>query len=115
MDSDGSRVKIFIAVMVALFLIRALYSACEYALVEVNDSKVKTLAEKNKKYEKLLNVISKPRELITTFAVHRVLSCVIITVSAVVGLSGMIEEKLGSSMNTNAAAVLTYILIILGM
>lgn len=115
MDSDGSRVKIFIAVMVALFLIRALYSACEYALVEVNDSKVKTLAEKNKKYEKLLNVISKPRELITTFAVHRVLSCVIITVSAVVGLSGMIEEKLGGSMNTNAAAVLTYILIILGM
>ena len=70
MDSDGSLTTILWIVTIVLLLIRAFYSACEHALIEVNDGKVKNKAEKNRKYQKLLDVISKPREVLSTFSVH---------------------------------------------
>ena len=49
MDSDGSLTTILWIVTIVLLLIRAFYSACEHALIEVNDGKVKNKAEKNRK------------------------------------------------------------------
>ena len=115
MDSDGSRVKLFLVIMAVFLVLRAFYSACEYSLIEVNDGKIKNHAEKNKRYEKLLDVISKPREIISTFAVHRVISCVVIAVCGVIGIGTPLENLLCDSMKKSYAVLLTALILVLGL
>ena len=56
MDSDGSQI-ICIILLIFLVLVKFFYTACEYADIEVNDSKIKSLAEKDKKYQRLSELI----------------------------------------------------------
>ena len=80
MDSDGSRMNIYITVLAAFLIIRTFYTFCEHSMVEVSDAKVKSSAEKSPKYQKLLDIISKPNEFRLTFSTHRILSCVAISI-----------------------------------
>ena len=90
MDADGSRfiqlmaacgaceirasniLKFIIIVIVALIFIKGFFTACEYAVIEANDAKVKNLAEKDKKYQRLLKLIESPSRIITTFSIGRI-------------------------------------------
>lgn len=116
MDSDGSLTTILLIVTIVLLLIRAFYSACEHALIEVNDGKVKNKAEKNRKYQKLLDVISKPREILSTFSVHRVLSCILVSVFGLLSGGARIFDAFSDILNAYAAlflALITFSVILL--
>lgn len=90
MDADGSRfiqlinaceaceiraaniLKVIIIILIALIFIKGFFTACEYAVIESNDTKVKNLAENNKKYQRLLRLIESPSRLITSFSIGRI-------------------------------------------
>lgn len=69
MDSDGSQLKIIITVLIILVLVKGFFNACRFAVIEANYAKVKGLAEKEKKYRRLLEIMQKPSRLITAFSV----------------------------------------------
>jgi putative hemolysin len=62
-------------------LLKAVYSAFEYAIIEVNDSKIKTLAESDGKYLPLLDMISAPNKVRTSFSVARVFCVALIVIT----------------------------------
>ena len=70
MDSDGSQI-ICIILLIFLVLVKFFYTACEYADIEVNDSKIKSLAEKDKKYQRLSELIGKPVRMIVSFSMGK--------------------------------------------
>ena len=49
MDSDGSQYIYYLIPLVVLVIFKCFYAACEYAVIEVNDAKIKSAAEKDKK------------------------------------------------------------------
>ena len=49
MSPDGSQLLIL---LIVLTIIRAFFTSLEYIIVEVNDAKIKELAEENEKYKK---------------------------------------------------------------
>ncbi len=88
MPSDGSR---FIILLLILIIIRAFYTVCEHVLIEVNDAKIKELADREKKYRPLYNMISSPVKMINTFSVHKILSALCIEMSLILLASAYFE------------------------
>ena len=84
MDSDGSNLYSLLAALFLLAL-KALCSLCEFALTEVDDSKVRDLASTNPAYSKLFNLISRPRRLLVTFSALRIILTSAIAVLASAG------------------------------
>ena len=82
MDSDGSQI-ICIILLIFLVLVKFFYTACEYADIEVNDSKIKSLAEKDKKYQRLSELIGKPVRMIVSFSMGKTVLNVFIVILAV--------------------------------
>ncbi len=78
MPSDGSRLLI---ILLFFSLIRAFYTICEYTIIEVNDSKVRDLAENNPRFKPLYKLISNPAKMITAFSAHRIISALCIGVT----------------------------------
>lgn len=90
MDADGSSFNIFliaceacelrtaniikmlIIVLIALIIIKGFFTACEYSIIEANDTKVKSLSEKETKYKRLMKLTESPSKLITTFLIGRI-------------------------------------------
>ena len=68
---DGSRISLGIAGCIGALVIMGLLNACESAAVEVNDSRLKKRAEKDKKAKRLLKLVSKPNRFMTASAVAR--------------------------------------------
>lgn len=87
MDADGNNLWIFILILVLFILIKAFVNACHYALIEVNDSKVRSMAEKDKKYSRLLDLISKPSEMLAAFSVCRIVLDSVILLTAFIVFS----------------------------
>lgn len=73
MDSDGSRLWIFILLYALVIMVKAFFAAAEYAVTEASDSKIRSLAEKDKKYKKLLELVSKPSDMLNAFSVNKIL------------------------------------------
>ena len=71
-----------IAVIVVIVLFRAFFTLCESAVTEINDSVVKDFSEEKGGKKILSSVLSKPSAMITTFSANRILSAVVITLSA---------------------------------
>lgn len=82
MDSDGSQI-ICIILLIFLVLVKFFYTACEYADIEVSDSKIKSLAEKDKKYQRLSELIGKPVRMIVSFSMGKTVLNVFIVILAV--------------------------------
>ncbi|MBR6760923.1 MAG: HlyC/CorC family transporter [Oscillospiraceae bacterium] len=76
MDTDGDRLWILIAFLIVCCLLRAWFSACEAALTEANDARIKTLAEEDRRWQKLDRLLTVPSRLLLCFTTHRVLSAV---------------------------------------
>lgn len=127
MDSDGSRsifaaalaqteqqgLAVSLLIIVIMLAVKAFFAACESALTEVDDRKIKLLAEKDKRAEKLAALTKSPAKLLMTFSLFRVLSVIIIAVYAAVSLSPAaisISEKLAAAIagnNANAANIIS--------
>jgi len=71
MSPDGSRLLVL---LLFLILFRAFYAFTEHSIVEASDSKIKELAETDKKYRKLYDFISSPAVMMNAFSVHRAVS-----------------------------------------
>lgn len=101
MDSDGSRcifaaalaqteqnsLTVPLVIIVLMLAVKAFFAACEAALTEVNDQKLKLLAEKDKRAAKLAEIAKSPAGMLMTFSLFRVLSVIIIAVYSAVSLS----------------------------
>lgn len=101
MDSDGSRsiftaalaqpeqqgLAVSLLIIAVMLAVKAFFAACEAALTEVDDRKLKLLAEKDKRAAKLTAITKSPAKLLMTFSLFRVLSVIIIAVYAAVSLS----------------------------
>lgn len=120
MDSDGSR-SIFAAalaqqeqhslavplmIIAVMLAVKAFFAACEAALTEVDDRKLKLLAEKDKRAAKLAAITKSPAKLLMTFSLFRVLSVIIIAVYAAVSLSPAaiaLSDRIAALMAGNSA------------
>ncbi len=76
MDSDGSRILIFGIAAFVLVLLRGYYVACETAMTEINDAKVKSFENEKGRKKQLYNLLENPVRLMTSFSVWRILSAV---------------------------------------
>ena len=94
MEPDGSRIWIYVLLIVVFALLKGVYTACEYAVTEVNDSKVKTLAETDPRYARLLKLIEAPQKMMLAFSMQRALSCVMISILAVMLLDAVLDTRL---------------------
>ena len=90
MSPDGSQLLIL---LIVLTIIRAFFTSLEYIIVEVNDAKIKELAEENEQYEKLRDFLAMPTSMLSTFSVHRIFSSMCIGVLAVCVLDALLPEK----------------------
>ena len=86
MDSDGSR-YFYLVLLIIFTVLKCFYSACEYADIEVNDSKIKTATEKDKKYERLMRLLENPSRMLITFSAARTVFSILIAVLAVIFVS----------------------------
>lgn len=103
MDSDGSQI-ICIILLIFLVLVKFFYTVCEYADIEVNDSKIKSLAEKDKKYQKLSELIGKPLKMIVSFSMGKTVLNVFIVILTVF---------LGFYQTENVSTKLWYLIMVL--
>lgn len=90
MDSDGIRLLILLLFFV---LLRALYTIFEHTIIEVNDSRVKELAEEDKKYKRLSELIANPVKMITACSMHRIISALCIGITLLFFLVEVFEAK----------------------
>jgi putative hemolysin len=82
MEPDGSQF-IYVLIMVILMLLKMLCSACEFAVNEINASKLAHDAEKNKRCSGLLKLLEKPYRLAITFLTGRAILSAFIAFAAV--------------------------------
>lgn len=76
METDINR--LYVVLCVVFMILKALYSAFEFAIIEVNDNKVKNLAENNEKYKELLKLISLPSKFRISLSVAKTFGIVFI-------------------------------------
>ena len=92
-EPDSVNVIMQIVILIVLTLINAFFAASEMALVSLNKTRIKILAEGgNKKANKLLKILEEPNKFISTIQVGITLASFFSSASAATGLS----ETLGS-------------------
>lgn len=109
MDSDGSR-YICLLLLIVVSLLKCFFAACEYADIEINDSKVKTAAEKNKKYRRLSKMLENPSRLIITFSTARTVFGILIAVLAVIFISGYAGDAMGVLISAATVACVSVVI-----
>ena len=105
MDSDGSQI-ILIVLLVFFVIAKCFYTACECADIEVSDSRIKSLAEKDKKFERLAKLIEKPVKMIVSFSMGRTVFTSVISVLTVILCIRHIEGQLWAKIVLAALIVL---------
>lgn len=110
MDSDGT--ALLITLIVTVF-VKAYFTACEHAMIEVSDSKVKDMAEKNKKYAELLKLIEKPRRTLQTFATFKALANVLIAILSYSLINSCLFPYLSQFWHETVSTVLSLIVILI--
>lgn len=104
MSPDGSRLLIL---LICFVLFRALCSSCEHIITEVNDARVKELAEEDSKYKKLYDFISSPAKMLSAFSVNKILSGICTGVSMLLFFNNIFAAKGIRLLISGAISVLT--------
>ena len=81
--------------------------------MEINDSKVKTLAEKDKNYKKLLKLIETPTKMMIAFSIQRALSSVFISICSILSFNPILTNFLGRVLNGVKSGVLQAVSILI--
>lgn len=114
MDPDASRsTTIFLVILFIFVILRAYFAVCEHAIMEINDSKVKTLAEKDKNYKKLLKLIETPTKMMIAFSIQRALSSVFISICSILSFNPILTNFLGRVLNGVKSGVLQAVSILI--
>lgn len=115
MNIDEGRLTFCIVALIIFVLLRAFYTACEYAIIEVNDNKVKSLAERDERYKKLLDVISKPQKTLSAFSAHRAVSSIVISFLDIMSFSMLIENRLQNYFNPLVSSLVSLFILLAGL
>jgi len=112
---DGSRLFFGLLLVILFLSIKGFFTACEKAVIEVNDTKIKRQAETDIKSRNLLNIISQPNKLLTSLSVFKELTTVVVAIIVAVTLYAPLKEKLNffeiSQTATSVIAILIIVLI----
>lgn len=117
MDSDGFAGSLII---LALILVKAFTTVCEYAVTEVSDSKVKNFENGSKAEKRLFRLLEHPSRVVTAFSVNRIFSAVLIAYAAVIVYSAPLGRFIDRHISGNAvqdgistvSLILSYIIIL---
>lgn len=112
MNVDQGLLPICMIVLAVFLVLRAFYTACEHALIEVNDGKVKSLAESDEKYQKLFEMISKPQKTRIAFSSNRAISAIVISGLAVVSFGEMLVDFLSRFVDSGWSVVLSFVILV---
>lgn len=94
-DPDGNSIGIKLLILAALTLTNAFFAGAEMAMVSVNKSKIRKLAEDGKKSAVLvLRFLDEPTKFLSTIQVAITLAGFFSSASAATGLSGPLGEWL---------------------
>lgn len=91
---DASRMCLGVAGCIACLVVTAFLTACETAVVEVNDSKLKKNAENDKKAKRLLKLVSKPTRLLNTSSVAKSFLNITFSIIAAIGFFSPLNDVL---------------------
>ena len=94
MDSDGSQWLTGAFFIIVFLIIKGFLTACETAVVEISDAKVKSFSAKDGKEGKLYRLLLNPSKLLTTFSVHKALSSIIISFISAITFYTPLKSKL---------------------
>lgn len=106
---DASRMCLGLAGCVACLIVTAFLTACETAVVEVNDSKVKKCSESDERAKRLLKLISKPTRLMTASAVARSFMIVVISVVTTMGFFSPLNDALLNKLSVSKEQTLFFL------
>lgn len=108
MDIDGW-LSFFAVVLIIAVILKSFFRACEFAVIEANEAKVKALAEKDEKYLKLQKLTESETKLKNSFAIGR------IGLDLLIGFSVffLAENYLGWRLNWKAFGVLFLISVVI--
>lgn len=91
---DPSRIGIGLIIGFIFILIKAFITACESAVIEVNDAKLKKMAEREDPAKRLVEVLSRPNRLIISLSVFKALTAVAVTIVATLTFFMPLQNKL---------------------
>lgn len=115
MEADGNRLYSFLFILIVFILIKMVYSSFEYAILEVNESRVKSLLEKDSKYDRLLELITSPKNMDVSFSIHNVFSDIIISIMSILifkdTLNGIFIKYIPYEMLSESLAILIILVV----
>ncbi len=119
METDAGNFWIFILIYFLFVLLRGIAVSCKYAVTEVNDSKVRATAERDKKYAQLLDIISNPSDMLVSFAVCRLIADTCSAFTIVIGFEKYLSDMAMSFFNIQSQYSLivniVYLVLLMGI
>ncbi len=92
---DEGRLYLGLFLGILFLIFKGFFTACETAVIEVNDTKIKKQAETDKKSKRLLELIEHPNRLLVSLSVIKALTAVIITIIATVTFYTPLKNLIG--------------------
>lgn len=116
MDSDGSRMLICGFAAAAFLIIKTLYRFFHTAVTEVNDAHIRNLSEGDKRYSRLLSLITSPRRMLMTLGVFDSFCCAAASVCLAAGYFMPLRDIFGQKTHNQAlGGIISGALLIAGL
>lgn len=111
---DGSRMYLGLALGIFFLLIKGFFTACEAAVIEVNDAKIKKQSESDKKAKNLLDIISQPNKLLVSLSVFKALTTVVVAIISAVAYYYPLRENLKwINLSLTSISIIAIVIIVL--
>lgn len=115
---DGGPVATGTIIAIISLIFKAFITACEVAVVEVSDSRLKKQSDQQENYKKLKNLLEHPNKLITSLSIFRVMTAVIVTVVSTVTYYYPLSNQLSKVISVSgirAVVVIAIIIVVLSI
>lgn len=112
MEPDDGQMLFGLFAILILLVLKGFFTACETALTELSEAKIKALDGKSGKAS-LFKLLSDHTKLFTTFSIHKVLSSVLITYFSVLTFHAPLTSLFTPIFNGGAFAAATVVIILL--
>ncbi len=101
MESDGSRLYSYLVILVGFVVLKMFYKVIGYAIMEVNEGKIRSLSEKDDKYNKLLALVTDTKSLEVSVSSLGVICDVVVSLMGVLAfksrLNAVFSERIANS------------------
>lgn len=111
---DGSRLLIGSIIAIVFVLLKAFVTACETAVIEVNDTRLKKFAEKSNSAKRLTQLLSKPNKMLISLSIFKALTTVSLAiVTTITFYSSLIKSLDFIDVPQEALSIISIVIIIL--